>query len=497
MSDDRQPSSLTSRVIAGGLWGLAGTLAQSVLAIASALVIARFLAPEDYAVAAISGAIVGLAARLGQIGLSETIVRERERLDAVCRASLGALGILGLVLALGVGAASPLAARFYDDSRLVAVLPLAALSLLLGMVTSVPRAILQRRFALRETNAIDVLQRTITALGGIALAALGAGFWALVIPGVTAVVLVAPLTFVLARFAPRPSFDLSPLRGALRFGSGVFAARTLTYVSNEVDYFVLGRYLPKADYGHYYFAFTRAYLPYTMIGPAVQEPLFAAFSEIGADLARMRHAVLRVARVHFFLFAPAGAALFALADPLVPLVFGPQWEASVPLCRVFALMTLLSAAGGFTGAVMFALGRSWLMSALNVVRLVAVIGALAWGVVARASVVEIATVVTATQMVVLAGHLVVLYGLLRTPLASVLRCYAPTLAACAAGAAMPLVATAFDVREAIDHAWLEALALTGLFALGFVPAAALFNRAELAEAKEALAARRRRTQVGA
>lgn len=423
------PGTLTRRVFAGGAWGLVGTLGQAGAGVAAALVTARLLSPEDFAVAAIAGVLADLAGRLGHVGLVESLIKEREEIETLAQSAFVALAGLGALLASVLVAAIPLLTRFYDEPRLAGAVLVVALSLFLGLANGVPRALLQRSLRLKEINVLQTAQRFVAAAFAIALALSGAGFWALVLPGTLAQLLATPVLFRLARFRPRLRFAWERVRRTLPFGAGVFGSRLLGFLGDDLDYVVLGRYLPRDVFGQYYFAFTRARVPYAFLGAAAQDPLFAAFSEVGADRPRLVRAVSRVASVHFAIFGPLFFFLFLLADPLIPFLFGPQWSPSIPLCRAFALMNLLPAAGGFTGSVLFALGRSWLMFGLNVLRVAVVVAVLAWGVASGRSAFEIGVALAAVTALVLSVHLVWLFRILGAGVGDARRMYGPTLLA--------------------------------------------------------------------
>ena len=404
--------SLTRRVVAGGIWGMLGSSAQTILGLAAAIVVARHLLPADYAVMALAGAVVSLTGRIGSFGLVDAIVREREEFDDLAESVFTALVGLGLLLCGAVLAATPLLAVFYDEPRLTRALPVLLLSLYAGMLGSVPRALLQRGLRFREINLLDVIQKAVASVVGIGLAVAGFGYWALILPSLVAIGAISPALFLMAGFRPHFGFSWPRLRRCVRFSSGVFLARLLNFLGDDIDYFVLGKYLARPAYGFYYFAFTRTRMPYTLLGPAIQGPLLPAFSELRHDARRLRRAVVRVASISFSTLAPISLALAIFADPLIPFVFSDRWAPAVPLCRVFAILTLLPAAGGFSGAVLLALGRSWTVVGFNAFRLAAIGTALAWGVLGSRTALEIAVSLTAANFLTIGTTLFLLFSLI-------------------------------------------------------------------------------------
>lgn len=464
MSAPTTDRTLTDRVISGGAWGVLGTGVQALLGVAASIVVARHLAPTDYAIMALAGAVMRLAAQLGQFGLAESVVRERDDPRALAGAVFWAALALGLILSAGILLLTPLLVALYDQPQLAAVLPVLSGALVAGFVAAPARALLQREQRYGALNVIRVGQATVGAALAIALAIMGAGYWALVLPGAAVALFTLLPTYALAQFLPKAPAGWSRLRENARFGSGVFLARLLNNLSGDLDYLVLGRTLPAREFGLYYFAFTRAQMPYVYLAPSAQEPLFAAFSIVERDRERLGRAVERVAAFHFWIFAPLALAIAVLADPLLPLLFGEGWRAAIPATRAFALMGLLPAAGGFTGSVMLASGRPWLMAGLNTGRLVLLALALTFCVASGLSMNQTAAVVAGVTAATLAAHLAVLFHVTGLGYRTGWRVYGPTscsLALAAAGSFLMLRGAA--ERGAALRLALAAATFGGLF----------------------------------
>jgi PST family polysaccharide transporter len=385
----KNSSSLSEKILSAGSWGILGTLSDSAIRLLASIVVARLLVPEDFAVVALASVIMETVTRFTDFGVSAAIIREKENTEQLSQTLFWSWFVFIMIICLLVVSSSQLVAKFYEETRLPFILSVMAFGMVAGGLNTVPMALLEKQIKLKEINLLRMATTFCVSILAIALAMASAGYWALIIPSVIIGVLQFPILLRLSGFQPRFFWTWHQLREVLSFGTGVFFARLCVFFSDNADYFFLGKYLPKPIFGQYYFAYTRSRLPYLTIAPALQAPLLAAFSQIRDNPKRLREALIRVARVHFSVLAPIGLWLILLADPLIVTIFGQQWRPSIPIIQVYSIFFMFVAGGGFSGAPLLAMGKSWLLSALQAFRLISVLSALIWGVVTNQSILSI------------------------------------------------------------------------------------------------------------
>jgi PST family polysaccharide transporter len=391
-------SSLSERILSAGSWGILGTFSNSAIRLLASIAVARLLIPEDFAVAALAGVIMETVTRFTDFGVSAAIIREKEKTEQLSQTLFWSwIGFVAIICLLVVSS-SQLVAKFYEETRLPLILSVMSFGLIAAGLNTVPLALLEKQIKLKEINLLRMAATTSTSILAVAFAIASTGYWALIIPSVIIGVLQFPILLRLSGFQPRFYWTWHDLRKVLSFGTGVFLARICVFFSDNADYFFLGKYLPKSVFGQYYFAYTRSRLPYSTIAPALQAPLLAAFSQIRDNPKRLREALIRVARVHFSVLAPIGLWLTLLADPLIVTIFGQQWRPSIPIIQVYSIFFMFVAGGGFGGAPLLAMGKSWLLSALQAFRLISVLSALIWGVVTNQSILSISIAVVVMNL---------------------------------------------------------------------------------------------------
>ena len=331
-----EAKSLTTLTVHGVLWNVVGTGLRHVAVLGSTVVVARLLEPRDYAVAGLATAFLGIFAAISAQGFATALVRETRLHEATCHSVFWLLSGVGAFLFAAVTVLSPMIAGFYGEPALYAVLPVLGGSLFMTLGASVPDALLTRRMQFRAKNGIRVVASVFGAGLAIGLAVSGFGYWALIVPAVGTAATFAVGSFWLSCYRPACVFYWTRLRSISRFGMSLLGASLLRYLSENADYLIMGRFWPKAVFGHYYFAFERSRQPFRLLSQQVGKVSYAAFTRVQDDSDRMRQAYLRGTRLLAAFTFPGYMLLIGLADPLVPWIFGQQWRPAVSIFQVFA-----------------------------------------------------------------------------------------------------------------------------------------------------------------
>jgi O-antigen/teichoic acid export membrane protein len=301
------------------------------LGLVNAVIIARWLGPENQGLFAAVGAYVATAAMLGSLGLAQSASRlvaaEPALLPSlVANARItGALaGIVALAGLLGVRLAFP--GAFADVP--VILLAVGGLALPLSLVVTQLQALLLGTRRVREYGFMEGLDRVLFFLASLTiLVGLGLGVLGLV----AAMTLLAGVRLVvydrLLRAPASAAPDLALLRRSGIVSARAYAASLLAFLVLRSDLMLVQGYLGSASTGVYSIAVQFADLLLVLpvaIGTLLFPRVAAAPSSESAVFTASvsRHAVLAVT---------AACAAIALAIPwAIPLLFGDAFAGSVP-----------------------------------------------------------------------------------------------------------------------------------------------------------------------
>lgn len=324
------------------------------------LVAARFLPPYDLGLYAIVGLVLGFAGLFSDGGLTQSVVSRQdarpEQLSSLhwCNVLLGAA--IGLVLCL----ASPGIAILYAEPRLTDLLLLAALNFAIAPFGQISQALLQKSLGFARLGRIEVASNAVAALVALALLALGAGIYGLILAQIASNLLRSVLLRLAGRALVRTRLRLrlGEIKPFLRFGFFQLGDRAANFFNARADQLLIGWLLGPEALGYYNMAWTVIVEPVYRINPIITTVAFPVFARRQDNRAALRRGFLIVTKLLSTTNAPVVLGLAAIAPVAVPLVLGERWTPSVPLIELLSIVALARSIFNPVGSLVLAVGRA-------------------------------------------------------------------------------------------------------------------------------------------
>lgn len=329
-------SELREQVLRSGLARVGGQATSFAVRIASIVVFARLLSPNDFGFVGMVTAITGMLSLLRDFGLSSATV-QRAHVTAEQLSSLFWFNLLfGAILGLGVVALAPLVTRFYHEPRLFWVTVALAPALIFNAAGVQQSAILQRQMRFATLSAIDVGSLLVSTGIGIGMAAAGLRYWALVAATVCQPLVSTACLWVAVRWTPsRPSMAVG-IRSMIRFGGTISLLGIITYVASNLDKVLLGRFWGANALGLYGRAYQLINVPTLLINSAVAEVAFALLARVQHDQERVKSYFLKSYSLVLAMTIPITICAGEFAPDLVSVLLGPKWQQVGPILRLLA-----------------------------------------------------------------------------------------------------------------------------------------------------------------
>jgi PST family polysaccharide transporter len=442
----------------GTVWALGESLGVALLSFGVFAVLARLLAPEDFGVVALAGVFIVSFNLLIAHSFADCLIQraevERAHLDSVFWAMMA----MSLALACLVWAGAEALARWLHEPRLAAVMSALALSLPLNALGSVQVAMFRRELRFRAVTLCSVAGRSVGAAVGLALAFLGFGVWSLVGQQLAGVAITVLALAAASPWRPRLRFSLPHLRQLWGFGFYVSTSQVVSGLGEQAVNLLVGALFGSTVLGFFTIAWRMAQLIRSLVSSAVYHVGLSAFARLQEDRALVGRALLKATRLSCLFGFPIGVGMAVLAGPLVAVLFGAKWQASVALVAILALDMVPAFYAMFFSACYRAMNRPGWVLALSLVYVGAGIAAIYLLLPLGIEVVAIAWV--AKSVLLLPVQIVLLRRLLRQPLRALI---APPLAPLAASAVMAgaVVALRWGLASAVGDAALVAIAVAG------------------------------------
>jgi O-antigen/teichoic acid export membrane protein len=331
--------------------------------------LARRLDPATFGVFIVGLAVAEIGKIVAQGGLVSSLYRAPTITPRLADTVFWANLATGLLVALACYAlCHPLAAALGSD----AAAPVIAA---LGFVVPISAAgATHMSRNLREFGHRALALRSLGAGligGGCALVAAEAGWgvWALVAQRFASEAIGTLVAWHAFRWRPGLQFSWNTLRAQWKLGASVAGSQLLLVALNRTQDVIVSRMIGIGAVGTYRTAWKSI--------EVVAQGLISPFSTVAVptlaklahDMPAFRRAYARFVASSAILAFPAIAGIGVLADVLIPLLFGPQWAASVPIARVLCLLAPPFALNFFADPALTVLGKAGTIARLASIQL--------------------------------------------------------------------------------------------------------------------------------
>jgi PST family polysaccharide transporter len=331
------PESDGKRILRGFQWTYISVALQGLLKLVALMILARILTPRDFGLLGFALICTNFVERIGQGGFAPAIVQVEEATQSIittaARTSV-AFGFFSMaVLALSSGAV----ATFFGERELALVVIALSVGCLIESIVAIPEALLQRELRLKEIMLAENVAYLISMIAICPTMALfGWGVWSLVIAQLSLKVI---RLVMIQRAAPPCLSGMWSTVEALKLTKLAFGfslGRLLNFFSLQGDNFVVGRLLGTEALGMYNRAYQLMTLPAMYFGQVFERVMFPAMARKQSNKKELGDEFLIALEVITAIALPAGVVMFALANEIVLVGFGPRWISVVPVVSVLS-----------------------------------------------------------------------------------------------------------------------------------------------------------------
>ncbi len=343
---DHLLTDLKGRTISGAFVTVAAQGVQFVLSLASIMVLARLLTPQDFGLFAMVTTVMGYLRIFKDAGLSTATVQR----EGITHAQVSNLFWINVAVSGGVGlifaAASPVVAWFYREPRLVAITLILSITFPLSGLTVQHTALLSRQMRFKAMAFIQIGSLLIGLVVGTGMAWVGYNYWALVFSNLVTVVAAVPLTWLAVPWRPHRPSRRSGVRSLVGFGANLATGGFIYSLAKGADGLLVGRFYGADSIGLYSRASALLNRPMDQFLAPMNFVFVPTLSRILIQPERYRSAFLRVYEAMALVSFLGSGLVLALARPLTLVVLGPKWENAALIFAGFTIAALYTPIGG-------------------------------------------------------------------------------------------------------------------------------------------------------
>jgi len=375
---------LRETAVQGVAWSAVQQLGRQGIRFVISVVLARMLLPQHYGVIGILLVFIAISQTLIDSGFGQVLIQKKDatHLDE-CSVFYTNIAV-SVILYLGLCAAAPWIAHFYDMPQLAMLTRVLSFRIVIVSFGLIHSTLLTKRIDFKTQAQITLVSSVVSGVAGIVMAYRGYGIWSLVVQSLSGAVLNTLCLWLLCDWRPSLRYSFIAIRSMFVFGSRILVSGLLDTVFRNIYIMVIGKVFPAAELGHYTRGDSLARLPVQNLAVIFRRVTFSVFASVHDDRPRLVRGIRKALCMLFFLTCPIMLGLTAVADNLVEALLTPKWEPCVPYVRLLCIGGVLYPLHAINGNALLAVGRSDLRLRVEVIKkaltALAVIVTWRWGI---------------------------------------------------------------------------------------------------------------------
>ena len=321
-------------------------------------VLARLLTPKEFGVVAIVTVFTNFFYILSDSGLSVAVIQKRSFSNKEFFSLFILTFFLGISIATIFYFSGYLIADFYNNTVYVNISALLSISLFFNTINTVPAAILLRQKKFKEIGIRKVTVQIVTGIFAIYLAYNNFSYYSIIYRSILVSILIFLFNLKLSGLKFTRNIRLNVYKEILGYSVYQFLFSVVNYFSRNSDNLLVGKVLGPASLGFYDRAYKLMLLPIgslTQVITPVLHPVLAVHQDKPELIYNVYTKLVKFLALIGF---PISIFLYFSAREIVLLLYGKQWNATIPAFKFLALTVGIQMVLVSSGSIFQALGRT-------------------------------------------------------------------------------------------------------------------------------------------
>jgi O-antigen/teichoic acid export membrane protein len=351
-------TNLKPRVISSAAFNITARMSSFAIQMITTLVLVRILSPGDFGLVGMVTPFIAVFMIFGNLGLTNAVLQQ----TTITRPQLSSLFYMNvaasLVLATALFLLAPPIAALYKTPEVLPITALFSAIIIVSGVGTLQTTLLQRNLHFRSILVAEVVSQGGASAIAVVLALRGLGFMALAWQAVTQPTIHTVMICLQSGWVPGWPEWGADVRRMFTFGGYSAMFNLLNTLGRRMDNILIGWRFGHVELGPYAIAYRLFLTPINMITGPLGQVMIPSLARVRSEPDRFSRWYLRVLRLITLTVLPPCVAFALLADDLVQVVLGPQWEAAAPIVRLLLPIGALQASYTTIGWLMLAMGRA-------------------------------------------------------------------------------------------------------------------------------------------
>ncbi|MEG4209040.1 oligosaccharide flippase family protein [Microcoleus sp. S13_B4] len=354
-------SSEKKLAIKGAAWTIASYGSSQIIRFGSNLILTRLLLPELFGLVGLAYVFITGVHLFTDIGLGPSIIQNKRGDDPKFLNTAWTMQLLrSLFVWLCLMLITWPVAKFYEEPRLLWLLPCISINTLIGGFKSTSVSTLERKMSVKQVVLFELGIQIFSTTVMIVWAFFNPSIWAIIVGGfASSFVEVVWSHFLIPGKSNRFAWDKEAAKEIFSYGKWIFVSTALFFLCSQADRLILGKIFTLTMLGIYGIAFTLGDMPRQVIIAISGRVIFPSISLL-AELPReeLRAKILNNRKLILIPLAVGLAIFVSFGDQLILTLYRKEYTAASWMMPILALGIWHTTLHNMMGSCLLAVGKS-------------------------------------------------------------------------------------------------------------------------------------------
>ncbi|MFC5465580.1 lipopolysaccharide biosynthesis protein [Lederbergia graminis] len=332
------------------------------------LLLTRILLPEHFGLIGMILIVVAISQSIVNSGMQNALIREQNSTQVDYSTVFYFNLFVSIVIYGVVFIFAPIISAFYDEPILKELLRVLGLIIIINAFGIVQRTILTKKINFKTQTLINIISTVFSGVTAVILALVGLGVWSLVVQNVMGQLIQTILLSLHNRWKPSFIFSVSSFKRLFGFGWRLLVSGLIDTTYKNIYNIIIGRTYSTTVLGYYTQATMLRDIASNSITLAVQKVTYPVLSKIQDKEKQLLNGYRTIIKNSVFVTFPLMIGLAAIANNLIPFLFGENWKGTVPYFQILCLAGMLYPLQAINLNILQVKGRSDLFLRLEIIK---------------------------------------------------------------------------------------------------------------------------------
>lgn len=366
-------TSLKKKSITGLIWSSFDIILSNGVTFITSIILARILLPSEFGILGLVMVFLALANTLIDGGFSVGLIRKISCSDEEYNSVFYFNLFMSLFLYLIIFILAPFISEYFGEQKLNIFLRIISTVLIIDALSIIHRVIVIRKIDFKLKTKISLISSVASSFAGIILAVSGYGIWSLIFQVMINKLLNSILFWFYVKWYPSLIISIIKFKELFIFSSKILITDIIITIQNQIYYIIIGRYFSISQVGFYNRAEQFNAIVVGNLTGIIDRVFFPVLASMQQDNEILKQNLRKVFKSSFLITYLTLLILAATAKPLIIILIGEKWSASILYLQLIAIGSVFFPINALNSNILKIKGRSDLILRLQIIKTILLI----------------------------------------------------------------------------------------------------------------------------